>query len=712
MSDLSELAAAYGVATDYWDWQGRHVPVADTTVRAVLQALGVDAGDPAAALTRQRLKRWRRMLPPCVVTRSGRPVNVPVHVPHGDPVQVEVELEDGTRRHDVLQLMVWVDPVEVDGRLTGEATFQTPLDLPLGWHTLHARAPGAQASCPLVVTPAWLGLPEGLRTWGLMVQLYSVRSRSSWSTGDLADLRTLAEWSARDHGAGMLLVNPLHAAAPVAPRDPSPYYPASRRFADPLYLRVEDVPEAEALPAADRRRIEDLAAPLRAANGTDAPLDRDAVWAAKAAALELVHRVPRTPERQAAYDAFRTREGDGLREFATWCALAERHGADWRAWPTELRRPATAEVARARDELADRVDFHAWCQWLLDEQLAAAQRAARAAGMPLGIVHDLAVGVSPDSADAWALQDCLALGVTVGAPPDAFNQLGQDWLQPPWRPDRLAELGYAPFRDLVRGALRSGGGLRVDHVIGLFRLWWVPEGATPDRGAYVRYDPEALVGVLALEAARAGAVVIGEDLGVVQPEARDYLRERGILGTSVLWFERGPDERPLRPERWRELALATVTTHDLPTTLGFLRGEHVALRERLGLLTRPAAEERAAAARERREWEALLRELGLLAGAGGGGSSPPEEDVAEEDVAEEDVVVALHALLARTPCRLIGVSLPDAVGDLRQQNQPGTIDEYPNWRLPLADGSGRPVLIEDLPSLPLPGRLARAVGGR
>jgi 4-alpha-glucanotransferase len=700
VSDLAELAAAYGVATDYWDWQGRHVIVSDDTVRAVLRALGVDADHPARARTEQRLARWRRLLPPCVVTRAGRPVTVPVHVRHGDPVAVEVELEDGTRRRDLRQLMVWVDPVEVDGRLTGEASFQVPVDLPLGWHTLHARSPDEAASCPLVVTPGWLGLPDRLRAWGPMVQLYSLRSRGSWSTGDLADLRVLAEWSAREHGAGMLLVNPLHAAAPVAPREPSPYYPASRRFADPLYLRVEDVPEHAALSAEDRRRVAELAAPLRALNTVDAPLDRDAVWAAKAQALALVHAVPRRPERQAAYDAFRAREGDGLRDFATWCALAERHGANWRGWPAGLRRPSSPDVERARAQLAERVDFHVWSQWLLDEQLAAAQAAARAAGMPLGIVHDLAVGVSPDSADAWALQDTLALGVTVGAPPDAFNQLGQDWLQPPWRPDRLAELGYLPFRDLVRGALRSGGGLRVDHVIGLFRLWWVPEGATPDHGTYVRYDAEALVGVLALEAARAGAVVIGEDLGVVQPEARDYLRERGILGTSVLWFERGRDRRPLRPEHWRELALATVTTHDLPTTLGFLRAEHVALRQRLGLLTRPAKEERASATKERAEWEALLRELGLL------------DAEADEDPSEEDVVVALHAFLARTPCRLVGVSLPDAVGDRRQQNQPGTIDEYPNWRVPLTDGDGQPVLVEDLGSIPLLRRLARAVGGR
>ena len=250
-------------------------------------------------------------------------------------------------------------------------------------------------------------------------------------------------------------------------------------------------------------------------------------------------------------------------------------------------------------------------------------------GLDLGVMHDLAVGVHPGGADAWALQDFFAQQVTVGAPPDAFNQLGQDWMQPPWRPDRLAESGYAPFRAMVATVLRHAGGLRVDHVIGLFRLWWVPAGNPPVGGTYVYYDHEAMIGILALEAHRAGAVVVGEDLGVVQPSARDYLRERGILGTSVLWFEFefDSDGRPLRPERWRELCLASVTTHDLPPTAGYLAGEHIRLRDSLGLLTRTLDEELAADAAERGAW---LRELrwrwaarpGRRRGGDGGGAAP------------------------------------------------------------------------------------------
>jgi len=698
--ELAELATAYGVATGFTDWRGADRPVPPATVVAVLRAMGVDASTPeaaGAALAARRLERWRRMLPPCVVTRQDRAAQVWVHVPHGDPAELWVQLETGGDRTDTSQLPVWVDPVEVDGSLVGEATFRLPGDLPLGWHRLHARSGERHATAPLVVTPAYVGLPAELgarRAWGFLTQLYSVRSTRSWGLGDLADLAEFAGWSGRELGAGFVLVNPLHASSPVAPMESSPYLPVTRRFVNPVYLRAQDVPELADLSADDLSRVNRIAAVQRRRNTTDDELDRDAVWKAKRAVLEVVHRLPRTPERQAAYAGFRAREGAGLVDFATWCALVERHGPTWRQWPAELRDPHSAAVAEAGAELADRVDFYCWLQWLLDEQLAAAQRSARAAGMPVGVVHDLAVGVHPEGADAWALQGVVAGGVTVGAPPDAFNQQGQDWSQPPWRPDGLAETGYAPYRDMLRTVLRHAGGLRVDHVIGLFRLWWVPAGRPPADGTYVRYDHEALVGILALEAQRAGAFVVGEDLGTVEPWVRTYLAERGLLGTSILWFEQD-DGVPRRPERWRELCLATVTTHDLPPTAGYLAGEHIALRDRLGLLTRPVAEERAVDTADREAWLALLRELGLLRSGAG----------------EQETVEALHRFLVQTPCRLLGVSLADAVGDRRTHNQPGTSVEYPNWRLPLADGAGRPVLLEELATSPRVRSLAGALAG-
>lgn len=566
-----------------------------------------------------------------------------------------------------------------------------------GRYTLRAEAAdGRTATGDLIVAPRRLPGPPG-RTFGFMAQLYSTLSSRSWGMGDLGDLADLAAWSGRTLGAGFLQINPLHAAVPGHPTDPSPYSPSSRRFRDPVYLRIEEVPEYAYLSPDGREQTEALlrrAAVLReSVLLKDALIDRDAVWALKAEALALLRQVPLSPGRRAAYADFLAEQGQALDDHATWSALAELHGPDWHSWPAGLRDPRSAQVARARSEHLDRVDFHCWLAWLTDGQLGAAQQAAKDAGMPVGIVHDLAVGVNPSGSDAWAMQDVLAAGMSVGAPPDAFNSRGQDWGLPPWRPDALAATGYAPYRDLISRMLRHAGGLRMDHVMGLFRLWWVPQGRPPTEGTYVRYDAGAMLGLLALEAYEAGAVVIGEDLGTVEPGVREELSGRGILGTSVLWFERDyqradgkpGDRRPLPPSAWREFCLATATTHDLPSTAARLTGEHVGLRHRLGLLTRPLAEEQAEDAAEVAEWIALLGRLGML-----------PEGAADE----EAVVKAVHRFLARTPARMVGVWLPDGVGDRRPQNLPGTSTEYPNWRLPLAGPDGTPMTLEELAASP------------
>ena len=541
--------------------------------------------------------------------------------------------------------------------------------------------------------------PAG-RSWGLTVQLYSVRSRGSWGHGDLRDLTDLAEWSARDLGAGFVLINPLHAAEPLPPVSSSPYLPMTRRYVSPLYLRVEDIPEYRELDAAQRERIDALAVPLRARNATADLIDRDAVWAAKRAALEIIYRVPLSDRRRGQYRRFRREQGRDLAEWAQWCALAERHGPDWRSWPEPLRQPrrAAGEAYAAGGPLAPDEDFHAWLQWHADQQLAAAQRAALAAGMATGIITDLAVGVHPGGADAWAHQDLLVGGLSVGAPPDEFNQRGQDWSQPPWHPRRLTEAGYRPLADLFGAALRNAGGLRVDHVMGLMRLWCIPDGMPPDRGAYIRYDHRASVAALANQAARAGAVAIGEDLGTVERWISGYLAASGILGTTMLWFAREPDGTPLAPAHWRRNCMATVGTHDVPPVAAFRTGEQVTVRARLGLLKISEESERAASGLMLSRWrDALVRE-GLI----------PDGPLPGPDA----FTVALYGYLARTAAVLVGVSLADAVGDRRAQNLPGTSDEYPNWQIPLCDAGGNAVLLEDLPGLPLVRAVCAAAAGR
>lgn len=684
MNSLSALADRLGVATAYHDWVGNLVAVPTETMTSVLAAMGVRADtehDCAASLLDLDRRHWSRPLPPTIVTRAGSETPFWVHVTHGDPAQPWIRLEDGTVRTGIRQAENFTPPFDLDGRLVGEATFVLPADLPLGYHRVHLRSGEHESDTALIVTPPWLGLPARMgarRAWGLATQIYSVRSHASWGIGDLTDLADLAVWAGSRHHAGFVLVNPLHAAAPDKPMEPSPYLPTSRRFVSPLYLRVEAITEFASMPK--RGRVRKLGSAARAQARDTETIDRDGAWAAKRAALELVYRVPRSAGRELAFSGYVEREGKALEDFATWCALADRHGADWRKWPGPLQHPDNPEVATFAARHHGEVDFHRWLQWQLDEQLASAQSQALRTGMDLGIMHDLAVGVHPSGADSWALQDSLALGVTAGAPPDEFNQLGQDWSQPPWRPDRLEELAYQPFRELIRAVLRHAGGVRIDHIIGLFRLWWIPSGAPPTAGTYVRYNHEAMIGIVALEAQRAGAVVVGEDLGTVEPWVRHHLRERGLLGTSILWFERDGGGGPLEAQWWRDLCLSSVTTHDLPPTPGYLAGEHVRLRHALGLLTRSAEDELAGDRAEQQAWLAELRRVGLLG----------------EGSAEEDVTLALYRYLGRTPSRLLALALTDAVGERRTQNQPGTTNEYPNWRVPLAGPDGAPMFLEDV----------------
>ena len=701
-ASLVELSRRYGVATEYQDWTGRHTTVASSTLIAVLDALGVPAAtedERTAALAAHDRAYWARSLPPTIVGRSGVTSSFWVHVTHGDPARLWIRLEDGSVRTGLRQLENNRAPYDLDDRLVGEANFELPADLPLGYHQLHLQVGASDTSTLVIVSPASLELPARLgpsRTWGLATQLYSVRSQRSWGIGDLTDLADLAVWSASRHGAGFVLVNPLHAAAPTPPMEPSPYLPTSRRFINPLYLRVEAVDEFAYV--RHRGSIRKARAEVQALADRAKRIDRDAAWKAKRAALESVYLVERSTGRELAYAAYRQREGQNLDDFANWCALAEEYGSDWHHWPEDLQHPASPAVADFAAEHAQTVDFHRWLQWQLDDQLTAAQATAVQAGMELGVMHDLAVGVDPNGADAWALQDVLALGVTAGAPPDEFNQLGQDWSQPPWRPDQLVDHAYEPFRALVNAVLRHAGGVRIDHIIGLFRLWWIPKGAPPTDGTYVRYDHEAMIGIVALEAHRAGAVVVGEDLGTVEPWVRDYLRERGLFGTSILWFEAdrdGPDSigGPLPAEKWREYCLSSVTTHDLPPTAGYLAGKHVRLREKLGLLTRPADEELASDQAQQAAWLAELRRVGLLG----------------DDPTVDQVVLALYRYLGRTPSKLLALSLADAVGDVRTQNQPGTIDEYPNWRVPLRGPDNHKLLLEDVFRDPRAAALAEAM---
>ena len=631
--DLAALAAAHGVATSYRGPGRRPVQVDDDVVVAVLGLLDVDATTPearAAALADARAKAAAGALPGTIAHTAG-----------------------------TVRALPGPGSLTGPGGLTRDVT-ELGDDLEPGYYRFHPVDEALGRDVTVVVAPA--ALPEVARSWGWMLQLYALHSQGSWGIGDLGDLRTFVDWTGREHGAAAVLLNPLHAVTPVPPLQPSPYTPSSRRFATPLALRVTDL-ELYREADADTRAEVDALRP----DTVDDRIEHDRVWAAKRSACELLWRAAGRPEP--------TGLPDDLWDFATFCAIAERHGGRWTRWPEELRHPASPAVDALRRELAPRIAFHAWLQEQVQHQLADVRAVAQEVGVR--VVHDLAVGTDPEGADGWALQDVLALGVHVGAPPDAFSQQGQDWGLPPWRPNRLDATGYAAYRDLLRALLRQADGLRIDHVMGLWRLWWVPPGESPRRGTYVQYDAEVMLAVLMLEAWSADALVIGEDLGTVEPEVTAGLRARNVLGSSVLWFTRDPDapgEPLLPPDRWNPESVATISTHDLPTASGFLRGEHVQVRADLGLLDDPEGE-RARAERDRAELVALLRAEGLVPEGAGEAGGP----------GEEEIVVAMHALLARAASRLVLVSPYDIVGETRQPNLPGTVDQYPNWRIPLPE---------------------------
>ncbi|GAA2755180.1 4-alpha-glucanotransferase [Actinopolymorpha rutila] len=536
-----------------------------------------------------------------------------------------------------------------DGRTVPVKT-TTPADLPLGYHTFVDRS-GSERR--LIVTPGRCHLPEGWRAWGWATQLYATRSAQSWGMGDLADLGQLARWS-RQRGAGFLLVNPIGAVAPSLPQQPSPYFPASRRFRNPLYLRVEDVPGAE-LAADDVRR----AATAGRALNDRRTIDRDTVWELKQSALEAIWSAGGGSTE---FDRWYADQPASLRQFATWSVLVEQHGADWQEWPAELARPQGPAVTEAEEKNADRVRFHAWLQWLVEGQLAAA-------GRDLAVMQDLPIGFDPHGFDAWEWQDLVALDASVGAPPDEFNQLGQDWGLPPFIPWRLRAAGYQPFIDTIRSSMSAGGGLRVDHVMGLFRLWWIPDDSGPAGGAYVRYPTRDLLSLVALESTRAGAAVVGEDLGTVEEGVREELAERDILSYRLLWFEEDD------PTTWPAKSMAAVTTHDLPTVAGLWDGSDLDTQRRLG---QQPNEESTAAIRHR-----LAKTGGL-------------DDHADSDAA----VVAAYELLARAPATLLTATLDDAVVEPERPNMPGADEDRDNWSLAL------PATLEDLESHPTGDRIA------
>jgi len=608
---------AWGIDAVYEDASGKKQTVSRESLEAIRSAIGRPRNAPQSLFEE-----------PVKVVRHGEPLTV--------PAPAELRLEDGS-------------VMAVRDRL--------PNELPVGYHDLVPMT--GSSSTKLIITPGHCHLPSDLKMWGWSAQVYATRSRQSWGMGDLADLRRLAEW-ADSTGAGMILINPLNAVLPTPTQEASPYSPSSRRYRNPLYLRIEDVPGAERIEA-DLRR---LAASAQALN-EERKVDRDRVYQLKLDALSKLWECFRG---DAEFDAFQRDAGRSLDQFAIFNVLVERHGGDWRQWPSEYRRPEARDVERFAQEHGDRLRFHKWLQWLLDRQL-------KHAAEPVALMQDLPVGFSPQGADAWVWQDLLALDMTIGAPPDLYNKIGQDWGLPPFIPHKLRTAAYEPFIQTVRAAMRHSGGLRIDHVMGLFRLWWVPRGSTPKEGAYVRYQADELLGIIALESQRASAVVVGEDLGTVEKGVREQMAELDMLSYRLLWFE---DEAPTE---YPEKALAAITTHDLPTLAGIWTGVDLELQRRSGL-----DPDRAAAEKFRQK---VVQTSGV----------DPRADL-------ETAVIHTLEQLAAAPSVIVMAMMEAACLTPERPNMPGAEGKYPNWSL------GLPRLLEEIETAAWPRRLAEIFSRR
>lgn len=692
---LIQLAKMVGVGTSYIGQNGDYHEIDDEVLISVLAAMGVDASQSEtidASIRQLRDNQYRRIVEPTILHTIGQTQAVMVNTTILDIPTARIILENGEQWGSDLSIGRGdgAASYEVDGRFVSHAAVHIPCDLPMGYHTLEVSVGDVTERSTLISAPEQVPTIEALRSgqlWGWMAQLYSIRSHDSWGVGDFEDLRRLLVDAKQKSGADFVLINPLHAAEPTVPLTPSPYLPISRRFVNFTYIRPQVIEEYARLNDQDRHMVEELAAQSEPLNGDSQIIDRDAMWQAKSQALWLIFRAGRSKARQALFDEYVVSAGEELDAYAIWCLCYEYWGEpedNEQSW-IRVRNRDSVQVKDLCEQHAERLAFYRWLVWVATEQLEKAQQAARDAGMKIGVMADMAVGVHPTSSEIWWSPENFAHGATVGAPPDFFNQQGQDWSQPPLNPMRLRESGYRVYRSMVERVFRQAGSLRIDHILGLFRLWWIPQGRSAKDGAYVYYDHEIMFGILAIEASRAGGVVVGEDLGVVPEYVREVLQRHNIYGCAVEWFEQY-DGVFVAPQYWREQALASVNTHDLPPAAGYLEFEHVTIRERLDLIEMPIEQFRQQAANEQNAMMTMLVSQGFL----------DPELLTDMHGNLPLIIEALHRALVSSPCKMLAASLTDAVGERRAQNQPGTNNEYPNWRIPLADYHGNVVALEDL----------------
>jgi (1->4)-alpha-D-glucan 1-alpha-D-glucosylmutase len=701
---LERLAASHGIGLEYHDIWGKAHRTSAAALVDLLAAMGIRADSPAAidaSLRDTEAARWRTIMPPAIVVRSGEPawhVRLNLTAALDDATLAWRIVEESGATHErsfAPPTLSQLERATNDGVAFVARQLALPSHLPVGYHRfaiLRDRATVAEAT--FVVAPRSCYRPPALenngRVWGVTAQLYGVRSERNWGIGDYTDLRTLIEGLGARSG-GIVGVNPVHALFPHDPERASPYGPSSRQFRNVLYLDVEAIDdyriceEARALvrSAVFQRRLRAL---------RDTPLvDYAGVAAAKFQVLELLYahfrarHLGRSTARAAAFRNFQSLGGEALRRHALFEALQEHlHRQDaaiwgWPVWPAPYRDPASPDVEKFETDHADRIEFYEYLQWQADVQFGAAGRRSFELGLGVGIYEDLAISVDRSGAESWANQSLYALGASIGAPPDELALKGQNWGLPPWIPERLQAVAYAPFIAVLRANMKHSGALRIDHVMGLMRLFWVPPDGDARHGAYVHYPFADLLGLIALESQRNHCLVIGEDLGTVPDQVRAALTADGVLSYRLLYFERTHTGDFRAPAEYPKQALVTASTHDLPTLAGWWEGRDIALRTELGLFPSPEMREAQMAGRTQdrtRLLHALEREE-LLPGPAASAAALPKMT--------SDLAHATAVYLARTPSQVMVIQLEDVIGMQDQVNLPGTVAEHPNWRrkLPL-----------------------------
>ena len=680
-SSLSRLAERLGIEPEYRDTAGRLHRTPPETARRLAAVLGVRAAtemETVASLEQLEQERWREVLPPVVIGYDQETTGVAVRAPIGASIrriQCTIDLEGGGAASEE----VWLPSLPVTEVVADfEARRLTLPILPIGYHRLHLSG-DLDADCSLIVAPRRCFLPEGFRLhrfWGVAAQLYALRSAGNWGMGDFGDLQSLAGWMTTSK-ADTLGIEPLHTLNLDVPESASPYSPSSRLHLNPLYLDVTAIPGFADCEEA-RAMVDSpvFGAALRAARDSTY-VDYATVASLKLPVLECLHRhflshhAEGSEKRNQEFHQFVDQSGPHLKSLGVFQALTERFETHiWTRWPVAFRNPASEDVEDFARIHAERVSFFQYLQWLCELQLADAAGGGAAGDMRIGLYRDLAVGIDVCGANCWAEQALFASEARIGAPPDPFNEAGQEWGLVPFNPRQLRASGYAHFITMLRSNMRNAGALRIDHIMGWRRLFLIPAGSLPIDGAYVRFPMEDLLAIAALESHRNHCIVIGEDLGTVPDGFRERMADANILSFRVLYFERdGHHFR--RPDEWPDLATVSAATHDLATLRGFWSGEDIQAKARAGVISSEA--ERAARVVRAHDIEMLKRALSdehLLPDPGNPGASEWTPDLTE----------AVHSYLARSRSRLLIVQLADLLGVLGQANLAGTTTQYPNWR--------------------------------